>query len=661
MIGISHLPTGAPRLLAVALFLCVLGGFFYPAWQGFDPMTTSLNYAARLLVVVAIAVAIAVSTSGRVQIFWGYLMVSTLLDVAAATVWMYYLPEAGLSSGVDTATSTPIVAPFADLLQLGSYLVLVSALWWLREGPSEPRDWRITSLDMATSVFALSAVIWVWVVSGSASGNAGRTWAILALELGYPVLDLAMLGSLILFRARPSQEVPPALVRGISWTVALYFLVDALIGVGFYLADDLAGALLQGSGAVLGLALAVLGYTALLKPAPGGHPLPDPDRIQASVSWVGVFGVVALSATALASVALGGPREGVGHQFDFIVIGSMAVAGLMLLVRQVISSRSMQMILESRVANRTVELALARDQLSAANRSLGSLLDNAPLAIAVRDAEGEFVFGNRVWQQLAEQTSALNQLVPAALAQEAVDELQVETVDGESKRLLALSADYLNERGEADGNWIILTDITQLRQREQQMQTMTRLASLGEMATGLAHEMNQPLQGLRLTLANIARQLPADEDSSHPLQPKLDRMSELINRASALVARMKSYGRAPDDEREPFDLVQSVRTVAGLLGEQLHLQQVQLSMELPAFAAWGFGHPMEFEQVLINVINNAADAILEQGNRGQIRVQLTDGTDAWQMTITDNGPGFPPAVMERLMEPFFTTKPVGKG
>ena len=289
------------------------------------------------------------------------------------------------------------------------------------------------------------------------------------------------------------------------------------------------------------------------------------------------------------------------------------------------------------------------------------MLDNAPLAIAVRDAEGEIVFGNRVWQQLAKQTSALDELVLASLKQEAVDELHFETDAGESKRLLALSADYLNERGEADGNWIILTDITQLRQREQQMQTMTRLASLGEMATGLAHEMNQPLQGLRLTLANVARQLSADGDSSHPLRPKLDRMSELINRASALVARMKSYGRAPDDEREPFDLVKSVRTVAGLLGEQLHLQQVELSMELPRLAAWSFGHPMEFEQVLINVINNAADAILEQANSGQIRIQLTDGTDAWQIMITDNGPGFPPAVMERLMEPFFTTKPVGKG
>lgn len=661
MIGSSHQLTGARRLLAIALFFCVLGGFFYPAWQGFDPITTSLNYSARLLVVVAIALAIATSQSGRVQILWGYLMVSTLLDVAAATIWMYYLPEAGLSSGVDKASDTPIVAPFADLLQLGSYVVLVFALWWAREGSSEPRDWRITSLDMATSVFAFSAVIWVWVVSGPASGSGGKSWIILVLELGYPALDLALLGSLILLRARPSPELPPVLLRGISWTVALYFLVDALIGVGFYLADELAGTLLQSSGAVLGLALAVIGYTALLKHDPGVHPRPDADRIQTSVSWVGVFGVVALSATALASVALGGSREGGGQQFDFIVIGSMAVSGLMLLVRQVISSRSMQMILESRVANRTVELALARDQLSATNRSLGSLLDNAPLAIAVRDAEGEVVFGNRIWQQLAEQTPALDELVPASLAQEAVDELHFETVDGESKRLLALSVDYLNERGEADGNWIILTDITQLRQREQQMQTMTRLASLGEMATGLAHEMNQPLQGLRLTLANIARQLSADGDSSHPLQPKLDRMSELINRASALVARMKSYGRAPDDEREPFDLVQSVRTVAGLLGEQLHLQQVELSMELPALAAWSFGHPMEFEQVLINVINNAADAILEQGNGGQIRVQLNDGTDAWQMTITDNGPGFPAAVMERLMEPFFTTKPVGKG
>ena len=658
-LAMMPLPPYLARLLMATLWICVALGFLLPVWSGFGSLTTAFNYAARVLVLLAIASAIGANNSPRQQTFWGYLLVSTLLDVAAATIWFYYYPDMGLAGGVLPDANTPVVVPFADLLQLGSYGILIFALWNARAPSVDISDWRLTSLDVATSVFAFSAVIWVWAVR--AAGTGVGPWGPLVLDTTYLFLNIAILVALVRFRGQPSQDMSSTLVIGISCTAVLYFMADVSAAAGFYTTEFTALFFSHASGVLLGIALAVLGFTALAESGEGVIPRPTQEWRRAPVSWVSSLGVAGLSFTAMSSVVLGISEGRDAQQFNFIVIGSLSVSGLMLLMRQVISSRVSRQVLESQVTRRTEELAQARDQLSAANKSLSSLLQNAPLAIAVRDPNGAMVFGNPQWQVLAEQCIGIDQQVPDASEPGALRELTVASVTGETRRFLLVFADYLDDKGDAEGNWVILTDITELRDREHQMQTMTRLASLGEMATGLAHEINQPLQGLRLTLANIARQLSSAEHDQGTVPEKLERMSELINRASALVIRMRSYGRAPDHEREAFDLVQSIRTVIGLVGDQLNLQQVELFAELPGFAAWSFGHHMEFEQVLINLINNAADAILEQASTGAITITLGEHSDHWTLEVVDTGPGFPGDLMERLMEPFFTTKPVGKG
>lgn len=210
-----------------------------------------------------------------------------------------------------------------------------------------------------------------------------------------------------------------------------------------------------------------------------------------------------------------------------------------------------------------------------------------------------------------------------------------------------------------------LRDVTAERDIEAKAQSSARLATLGEMAAGLAHELNQPLAVMSLAADNAARGLQRRGAEAIPdALARLDRIGVQGRRARDIVDHLRLFGRPIEDAPpEPVRLSDAIEGATVLTRAALRAADIALEVTLPADLPAVMCRLIPFEQTLVNILLNARDAIEERRPvQGLIRIlgaQRPDGLV--EIAVTDNGGGIPEAVMPRLFEPFFTTKPPGKG
>ncbi len=204
-----------------------------------------------------------------------------------------------------------------------------------------------------------------------------------------------------------------------------------------------------------------------------------------------------------------------------------------------------------------------------------------------------------------------------------------------------------------------------------------RLRALGEMAAGVAHELNQPLNGIRAFAegALLGPQIGWSLSPDETVQTFEDIVVQ-VDRISGIVDHMRAFARGEtDSDPVAFDLAEPLSGALKLMGTQLRVHGITLRDELAANLPRCWGWANELEQVLLNLLSNARDALEEQ--RLRLRRAAIDGTAAeWspqitigavadgavvRLSVSDNGGGMPPTVASRIFEPFFTTKDVGKG
>ena len=210
--------------------------------------------------------------------------------------------------------------------------------------------------------------------------------------------------------------------------------------------------------------------------------------------------------------------------------------------------------------------------------------------------------------------------------------------------------------GAITGAVISFREIGSLLARQQERARAEQLAALGLIAAGLAHEVRNPLAGLRSTAQAMARRLrPAD-----PQRDYLDRMLAEMDRIDGLLRSFLQYARPQRPTLKPVTLPDVIASVTALLRERFAASKVRLSTEFPKQNPRVLGDPQQLQQVFLNLFLNSLQAM---GNGGEIRVQgrWLEEVPAWEVRVRDDGRGIPPEHLAKAFTPFFSTKPQGSG
>jgi len=212
----------------------------------------------------------------------------------------------------------------------------------------------------------------------------------------------------------------------------------------------------------------------------------------------------------------------------------------------------------------------------------------------------------------------------------------------------------LKDAERTTGVVVIVEDITEFKRLLEQMIQSEKLAEVGRLSAGIAHEVNNPL-----AVISYAAQLLLREEELPPFQKELaERIDSEVDRLKTLTGSLLSFSRAREMVRRETDLNEVLRDVLRLLRYELNRHSIRLVedfAELPAIQA----DPNKLKQVFINLLMNASQAMPEGGTLS-VRTTLVAGEEI-EAAVTDTGPGIPADVRERIFEPFFSTKREGEG
>jgi signal transduction histidine kinase len=184
------------------------------------------------------------------------------------------------------------------------------------------------------------------------------------------------------------------------------------------------------------------------------------------------------------------------------------------------------------------------------------------------------------------------------------------------------------------------------------------MSAVGQLAAGVAHEINNPL-GVILGFAQaVVRRLQAND----PLEMPLKSIEKEAIRCKNLVQDLLTFSRASKAEREPLDINRAVEGALSLVTAQARMAHIEVKKELAPDLPRILGNQNQVQQIIINLSNNAMDAMMQGGVLTLKTEQFREGALSWVcLKIIDTGPGIPPEIRPRIFDPFFTTKPVGKG
>ncbi len=207
---------------------------------------------------------------------------------------------------------------------------------------------------------------------------------------------------------------------------------------------------------------------------------------------------------------------------------------------------------------------------------------------------------------------------------------------------------------------------TKLREKQAQLVHAGRLSALGEMAAGIAHELNQPLHIIRLAIDGLKEDI--DQNASFSYEYVKD-IVEQIERASDIIKNMLSLARYDSNMHKPADLAETVNIVLSLLRKQFQADKIHLAESLSKDLPEVVTDSQKFQQMVMNLLLNARYAVDKKAEndvieyKKEVKIRLFHETDirALILEVEDNGIGMSAEVMNRCMEPFFTTKEVGEG
>jgi len=306
----------------------------------------------------------------------------------------------------------------------------------------------------------------------------------------------------------------------------------------------------------------------------------------------------------------------------------------------------------SRLVNSTTDIVYVTDETDklvflneAFTRTLGYLRENyigRAFRRMMEDIATDNPMNRRALQELADQS-----------AEHAIHHVEVVTRQGD-KRTFEINRTLILQAGTARGSQGIIRDITEHRVLLKQLVAAERLAATGRLATGIAHEINNPLQAVASQLSAVEGKLREQKNPSE----NLELIREGMDRIRQIVRSMLDLHRAATATPGAVHLHEIAEKVAALVSQQLKEHGIRLTLDLQSGLPAITGSPQELQQVLLNLVLNAVEA-MPQGGDLTIRAQATAKTV--EVQVRDTGVGIAAEHLSQIFEPFFTFRAAGTG
>src|SRR6266566_3193388 len=237
---------------------------------------------------------------------------------------------------------------------------------------------------------------------------------------------------------------------------------------------------------------------------------------------------------------------------------------------------------------------------------------------------------------------------------EVAAETELETSEGPKR--VSVSVQAIQEDGERMGALVTLRDLDSLESINTQLQVSERLAALGRITAGVAHEVKNPLNSMRLWLENLKESLFAEQYSAS--QQAVQVLDKEIDRLDAVVKRFLDFTRPMDIRLEATQLAELLREVLEIARPQLQKSNIQLAQLLPIDVPEVYVDRALLKQAVLNLVLNAAEAM---PSGGQLRLVLSRRGEMAEITVGDTGKGIPLENRQKIFQLFFTTRPGGSG
>lgn len=318
-----------------------------------------------------------------------------------------------------------------------------------------------------------------------------------------------------------------------------------------------------------------------------------------------------------------------------------------------------------------------------------SLLKTSPDGIIITDLEGQIIeasdiaielMGNNVRKDLEgkhfiqfipnESKRALVKIRRKMLNEGMVQnhEIKLNRTDKTEFNGEISSSQIKGNNGELKAFMVVIRDISERKNFEKQLRHSERMAGIGELATGMAHEINQPLNTISLSIDNILYSLENNSLTETYLKTKINKVFANITRIKMIIDHVRTFSRDQDDFiLSNFEINNSIRNSISMISEQMLRKEINLTFNPDKNIPTLKGNSYRFEQVILNMLINAKDAIEENKKKNcknfekkiDISTKLVDKQVI--IEIKDNGIGIKSEDIEKVLIPFFTTKPPGEG
>lgn len=313
------------------------------------------------------------------------------------------------------------------------------------------------------------------------------------------------------------------------------------------------------------------------------------------------------------------------------------------------------------------------------------LIESSPYAIIATDIKGNIIVFNRAAEELlghkAEEVLGkihITQLYPPGTAKEVMKKLRSPDYGGGGRFTgsdftimnkwgeeipIHLSAAIVYQDEEEVASVGIFTDLRpqlamekKLQETQLQLIQSEKLRSLGEMAAGVAHEINNPLGGILIYASLLMEDLPPDGQGWEDLE----KIVQEATRCKEIVKSLLEFARQSGPKMELTDVNRAITDGLLFLENQATFHNIEIKKELDPSLPLILGNAGQLKQVFMNIIINAADAMQERGTLS-IKTSLADDGNSVVIEFADTGKGIPEEILPRIFDPFFTTKEVGKG